>query len=177
MFDLRVRELGEFDVAVFGGGISGTLAAVSAARNGANVILIERSGSLGGILTEGFIPRIMDSFGKGGIVRELFDFLDAHGFSALRSGKRDPSTGKLLPGDLVDTEACKYYFDKITKEAGVKVMLYSQLAALDTKDGHIESALIVSELANYSLRAKIYVDATGNGHAAAMAGCAQRQQV
>lgn len=171
MFDLKMRDLGEFDVAVFGGGISGVFAAVSAARAGARVILIERSGALGGVLTEGLVPRMMDSYNKGGIVRELFSFLDSHGMSGARSGAKDPSTGKLLPGDLVDGEACKYFFDRITKEAGVKVLLYSQVAALDMDGESITSALIVSELANYSLRAKIYIDATGSGHAAAMAGC------
>lgn len=171
MFDMKIRDLGEFDVAIFGGGISGVFAAVSAARAGAKVILIERSASLGGVLTEGLVPRMMDSNNKGGIVRELFSFLDSRGMSGARSGAKDPATGKLLPGDLVDVEACKYFFDVITKEAGVKVMLYSQIAALDMDGEKISSALIVSELANYSLSAKIYIDATGSGHAAAMAGC------
>ena len=171
MYDLKASELGDFDVAVFGGGVAGVFAAVSAARAGAKVIIIERSGAFGGTLTEGFVPRMMDSSNKGGLVRELFAFLDGHGMSGARSGKRSPETGKLLPGDLVDTEGCKYFFDKIVREAGVKVLFYSQVAALDTENGHIKSALIVSELANYTLSAKIYVDATGNGSAAAMAGC------
>ena len=171
MYDLHPISLGEFDIAVFGGGISGTFAAVSAARGGAKVIIIERQGAFGGILTEGFVPRIMDSANKGGLVRELFSFLDERGMSAARSGKKDRETGKLLPGDLVDTEACKYFFDKILAEAGVKVLLYSQLAALDVDGERIKSALIVSELANYTLSAKMYIDATGNGTAAAMAGC------
>jgi hypothetical protein len=171
MYDLRLKDLGEYDVAVLGGGIAGTFCAISAARGGARVILVERSGALGGVLTEGLVPRIMDSDNKGGLVRELFAFLNARGLSGARSGKRDPSTGKLLPGDLVDTEACKYFFDKMATEAGVKILYYSQVAALDMQDGSIASALIVSEASNYSLRAKIFVDATGNGHAAAMAGC------
>ena len=40
-----------YDVAVVGGGISGCIAAIAAARYGANVILIERYGFLGGTLT------------------------------------------------------------------------------------------------------------------------------
>ena len=55
MFDLQIKECREYDVAVLGGGIAGASAAVSAARAGARVILIERGGSLGGTLTEGFI--------------------------------------------------------------------------------------------------------------------------
>ena len=40
-----------YDVAVIGGGISGCMAAIAAARCGASVILIEKYGFLGGTLT------------------------------------------------------------------------------------------------------------------------------
>jgi flavin-dependent dehydrogenase len=39
---------GEYDVIVVGGGTSGVAAAISAARVGANTLLIERLGALGG---------------------------------------------------------------------------------------------------------------------------------
>ena len=52
MFDLHLSDKKDYDVAVLGGGIAGTAAAISAARAGARVILIERGGSLGGTLTE-----------------------------------------------------------------------------------------------------------------------------
>ena len=71
-FTLSPKFLGEYDVAVCGGGIAGTFAAISAARQGAKVVLIEKAGSLGGTLTEGFMPIILDSQNKGGLVRELF---------------------------------------------------------------------------------------------------------
>lgn len=171
MYNLNLKDLGEFDVAVIGGGISGTFAAASAARAGARVILVERSGALGGTLTEGFVPRIMDSFGKGGLVKELFDFLNENGMTAARSGAKNPETGRVAPGDIVDVEACKYFFDKMLADAGVKVLFYSQAAALQMADNKISSLLVVSEGANYSLRAKVFVDATGNGYVAALAGC------
>ena len=73
MYDLKIRDIGSFDVAVCGGGIAGACAAISSARNGAKTVLIERGGSLGGTLTEGFMPLILDADNKGGIVKELFD--------------------------------------------------------------------------------------------------------
>ena len=75
MFDLHLSETKEYDVAVLGGGIAGAAAAISAARAGARVMLVERGGSLGGTLTEGFMPILLDSDNKGGIVRELYSFL------------------------------------------------------------------------------------------------------
>ena len=171
MFDLKLRSLGEYDVAVIGGGIAGVCAAVAASRGGASVVLVERSGSLGGTLTEGFIPRIIDMKNKGGIVRELFDFLEEHGKACTRYGKRTDESGKMIPGDVVDTEACKYFFDKITSDSGVRVLFYSQVAALEMDSRDVKRALVVSEFGNYTLDAKIFIDATGHGSVADMAGC------
>ena len=173
MYVVRTRELGLFDVAVCGGGIAGVCAAVSAARQGASVILIERGGSLGGTLTEGFMPLILDADNKGGIVKALFEFLDSHGMTLAKNGERTDSEGNKIPGRIVDTEGCKYFFDKLCDEAGVKLLLYSQVAEInksETGDG-IDDILIVTECGNFTVRAKMYIDATGGGYLAALAGC------
>ncbi len=70
MFHINTKELGYYDVAVCGAGIAGTCATINAAREGARVILVERGGSLGGTLTEGFMPILLDSDNKGGLVAE-----------------------------------------------------------------------------------------------------------
>ena len=46
----------EYDVVVAGGGTGGVLAAIAAARNRANVLLIEKNGFLGGMTTGGLTP-------------------------------------------------------------------------------------------------------------------------
>jgi len=171
MFDLKIRELGHFDTAVCGGGIAGVCAAVTAARNGANVILVERSGCLGGTMTEGFIPNMLDALNKGGIVKEIWDFLNAHDMTCARRGPRVDENGKKIPGILLDTEGAKYFFDKLTHDAGVKVLFHSQAAAVSMEDGAIGGLLLTTECGNYSLTADIYIDATGHGMLADMAGC------
>ena len=171
MYDLRVRDLGRFDVAVCGGGIAGTCAAISSARAGAKTVLIERGGSLGGTLTEGFIPLILDADNKGGIVRELFAFLDGHNMSLARRGERVDKDGNRIFGRIVDTEGCKYFFDKACIDAGVTVLFYSQASAVKMDNGKISDLLVVTECGNYSLKADIYIDATGNGSLADLAGC------
>ena len=52
---LETPVLGEYDVIVCGGGISGLTAAVSAARLGASVLLLEKGVLLGGLATAGLI--------------------------------------------------------------------------------------------------------------------------
>lgn len=172
MFNLQVKALETYDIAVLGGGIAGAAAAISAARAGARVILIERGGSLGGTLTEGFMPILLDSDNKGGIVRELYRFLDLHGMTCQRKGNRTDADGKRIPGQMVDTEGCKVFLDKTCREAGVKILFHSQAAAVEMKEGKIESVLIVTECENLSLSAKIFIDATGSGHLSHLAGCA-----
>ena len=71
----------EADVLVVGGGPAGLCAAVSAARNGAKVVLMERYGYLGGMATGGYVL-LLDCLcdGKGnvvikGLVEELVERL------------------------------------------------------------------------------------------------------
>lgn len=171
MYDFKIEDVGRFDVAVCGGGIAGACAAISSARSGAKTILVERSGSLGGTLTEGFMPLILDADNKGGIIKELFDFLNEHDMTLARRGTRVDKDGRRVQGRMVDTEGCKYFFDKACAEAGVTVLFYSQVAAVKMIDNKIDSILVVTECGNYSLGADVYIDATGNGSLADFAGC------
>lgn len=173
MYIMKSHEYGSFDVCVCGGGIAGVCAAVSAARNGAKTVLIERGGSLGGTLTEGFMPLILDADNKGGIVKELFDFLTDHDMTLSRRGARIDDNGKRIPGRMVDTEGAKYFFDKICAESGVHILLYSQVAEcnIPTDTNAISDVLVVTECGNLTVRAKTFIDATGNGSLSAMAGC------
>lgn len=171
MFAVEARPLGTFDVAVCGGGIAGVCAAVSAARNGAKVILIESAGSLGGTLTEGQMPYILDGDNKGGMVREMIDYLSAREQTIAKRGKKLDENGKRIPGFLINVEGAKYYFDEVCREAGVKVLFHSRVAAAEHTDGHIHSIMLATECGNYSVKAKVYIDATGNGNLAALAGC------
>lgn len=80
---------GTYDVIVVGGGIAGTAAAVSAAREGASVLLLEKSLNLGGLATGGLISwyePLCD--GKGnqiiyGIAEELIQLSIRYGFDNL----------------------------------------------------------------------------------------------
>ena len=76
----------QYDIIVVGGGISGSMAAIAAGRDGANVLLVEQYGFLGGMLTAAGVGPMM-TFHAGekqivkGITGELIDRLKAKGKS------------------------------------------------------------------------------------------------
>ena len=170
-FTVTTRHLGDFDVIVSGGGIAGTFAAASAAREGGKVLLIEANGCLGGTLTTGAVPSIMDEVGKGGMLGELFSFLNERGMSVARFGKKIDENGKKIPGRIVDIEGCKFFLEHLVLNAGGQILYYSRVAGCEIENQNIQRLLICTEAGNYTATAKVYIDATGNGNLAGLAGC------
>ncbi len=81
----EIKVCQEADVVVVGGGPGGVASAISAGRNGAKTVLIERYGHLGGMATGGLIniiPNLSEINGKqriAGMVQEIIDRMDARG--------------------------------------------------------------------------------------------------
>ena len=174
-FQVDTRLLGKYDIIVAGGGIAGSFAAASAAREGAKVLLVEAGGCLGGTLTQSSVPSIMDEVGKGGMLAELFAFLNERGMSVARFGKKMDEQGKKIPGRIVDVEGCKQFLEQLVLTSGAEILYYSRIAAVNKSSErgmtHIHDLLICTEAGNYSASADCYIDATGNGNLAALCGC------
>jgi len=143
------------DVLVIGGGVSGSMAAIAAARKGVKVTLVERGGCLGGTWTSALIGATLDSGYKGGLLSEFL-------------GKVN-SEMKLGSATLFETQ--KYILEKMCIDAGVKLYLYSQAFNVNKKDRNIESVEICSKSGMINIEAKTIIDATGDGDIAYMAGC------
>src|SRR6266581_1418010 len=83
--ETRVPVVARPDVLVVGGGSAGLAAAVAAARNGADVLLLERLSYLGGLATGGLIILLLtmdDGAGRqavGGLCQEIVDRMAARG--------------------------------------------------------------------------------------------------
>ncbi|MBP5640332.1 MAG: FAD-dependent oxidoreductase [Victivallales bacterium] len=170
-FTVHATDLGVIDVLVVGGGIAGCFAAATAARQGASVLLVEGMGCLGGTLTHGLVPQVLDRTDKGGMIQELYNFLDSNGLSCPRAGKCTDENGKLLPGNITSVEGAKVFFDRLCMDAGVRIMLYSHVIDVNVTERNITQVLIGSECGAYTVKAKIFIDATGNGTLSRMAGC------
>ena len=141
-------------VLVVGGGLAGCAAAITAARMGADTLLIERTGSLGGMSTIGLVPPAFNEGLTEGIVREFCDRLDEVGGPA---ENRNPEMMKVVLLDML-------------QEAGAKVMLYSLAVDAVVRDGAIHGIIVENKSGTQAILADIVIDCTGDADIAAKAG-------
>ena len=157
-YALKGRNIGfhdGYDVIVVGGGPAGCAAATAAAREGAATLLIERAGALGGMGTLGLVPWFCGyDDGKDVIARGLAEHVRL-----------------ALNGTSIDPELLKRIYDDLVTRSGAKILFLSQLCSVErSEDGKIDALLVSNKAGLCAYRAKVYVDCTGDGDLAAMAG-------
>lgn len=150
------------DVVVCGGGPAGVAAAVAAARTGASTRLLEVHGCLGGIWTSGLLVWLLDVANQPGIMTEITGELQRRGVRATRGGT----------DYAYDVEVMKLLLEEMCGAAGVRLQLHTRAVAAgrDPATG-ISHAVTESKSGRQAWRAKVFVDATGDGDLAALAGC------
>jgi hypothetical protein len=175
-YKLKERQISlndEYDVIVVGGGPAGCAAATAAARAGAKTFLIERNGALGGMGTLGLVPWFCGyDDGKNIIARGLAEHVRLALCQGMPLLKKWISSDPLCP-PAIAPELLKRIYDDLVTRAGAKVLFFSQLCSVEMSDGGNVDALLVSNKSGLTAyRAKVYVDCTGEGDLAAMAGAA-----
>ena len=152
----------ETDVFIAGGGSAGVAAAVAARSTGARVFLAEAFTCFGGMGTAARVPVFMQ-WGDG--VRDL-----ACGFGTrFRDRLRDAGA---MPGPscAFDFEVVKREYDAVVQESGADFLFQTRVIDV-VKDGDsIRHVVVAAPSGIWAVRAKVYVDATGNGDVAAAAG-------
>lgn len=183
----------ECDVLVVGGGPSGTAAAAAAAKQGADVVLLERYNHLGGLSTGGlviWIDRMTDWEGNlviRGFAEELFDRLPADAVAGPPQpdwGSQDADKahhwsfrtaayhGVVTWSPTIDPERLKLLSQELLIERGVKLVYHSWACLPLVEDGRVRGATFESKEGRMAIRAKVVVDATGDGDLFARAGAA-----
>lgn len=162
-----------WDVIVVGGGPAGCAAATAAAREDARTLLLEATGILGGMGTAGLVPWFC---GYSNGERLIACGLAERVHSALRDNM--PHLKKAMEKNpfvapAIDPELLKRVYDDMVTEAGAAVLFHSPLCAVEkSADGNPETLVISNKSGLSAYRAKVYVDATGDGDLAAWAGAA-----
>jgi len=184
----------EADVVVVGGGPGGIGAALAASRNGADTVLIERYGYLGGMGTGGLvtiIPLLTDYTGKQqiiGITQEWIDRLIARNAVDYPKPEHWGSLDKDLVryyfqrsffmtrldrvnyAAIIDAEISKYILNEMVTEAGVKTYLHSWGTEPIMEGNKCKGVIFESKSGRQAVLGKVVIDTTGDGDLLPYAG-------
>jgi hypothetical protein len=168
-YNLSARSLpldNSWDVIVVGGGPAGCTAATAAAREGAKTLLIEASGSLGGMGTSALVPAWTPFSDKEkiiyrGLAEKVFRACSA-GIAHVRKDALD-----WVP---IDPERLKRVYDELVTSAGAKVLFHTHLSVVERTGSSIDAILVTNKAGLSALKATVYIDCTGDADLSAWAG-------
>jgi len=171
----RVPLLGEFDCVVLGGGPAGIASAAAAARRGARTLLVERYGFLGGMGTAAGVTNFCGLHANvHGDIRQV-----VHGVAddllariAALDGLAEPHMvlGK-TKAQAYDTAAYKIAADELLAAAGAQVLFHALAAGVLMRDErNVDALLLETRSGRRAVRARVFVDASGDGDLATWAG-------
>lgn len=160
------KEIGvnyEYDVAVIGAGIAGICAAISAARTGARVILLERFGTPGGNATTGGVASFCgNTVGQGEVFDMIVESLAAFGAIAPLNPEKSSR--------VFNHEYLAVILQELLLKNGVKLLLHSKLSDVVAEDGSIKYCIFTGAKGLEAVKAKVFIDCSGSGEIALDAG-------
>lgn len=157
-----------YDVVVAGGGIAGTMAALAAAHEGADVLLVERYSALGGMATLGLVQPITtwgirNDYVIGGRGRAMLEGLAARHPQA--------ATPMNTYGPSCDSEFLKFELERQAVGAGVELLYHAWVMGTEcTANRGMEALRVLSKDGQRSVKGKVFVDGTGDADLAVFSG-------
>jgi len=190
MIDEPSREIpviAETEVLVVGGGPAGISAALGAARTGADVMIVERYGCFGGVITQAMIGtiawyRYAQTVDAGGIglefekrSKKMDATIDVLGnIKNKEMVKTLEEEGLMIEGnstyEVLDTEMFKCVVDELIQEAGIRPLLHCNVVQVIMEENIIKGVITESKSGRQAILAKRVIDATGDADIAYLAG-------
>lgn len=155
-------------VLVIGSGAAGQTAALAAGRNGADTLLVENAGFLGGISATlpwlGFHDRDYRLIAKG-IPLEFCQRLQRLG--AASAHELDPKCASAIS---IDSHWWKVLLMQLLREAGVRLLLHTQVVDTIREGDRIRGVIVENKTGRQRIEADITIDCSGDGDVAARGG-------
>lgn len=182
--EMQTPIVGRYQVIVAGGGPSGFIAALAAARSGADTLLIERYPFLGGNGTAGLMtcyngfrnqkpPEVLQTV-KGIPAEYIAELVRLGGIADVDNYPKE-IPHDITRGDIpycvgFDPEAAKIAMLNMIRKEGVKLRLHSLAVAPMLNGSRVTGVIVESKSGRQAVAADIVIDATGDGDIAAGAG-------
>ena len=147
------------DVLVCGSGPAGIAAALASARSGADTMIIESMGDIGGISTTGLMSH-WTGRAYSPIYLEILR----------RSAERNEGEFKDNIVNMIDPEKLKTLYLDMLEEAGAKILLYTFASDAVVENNKVCGVIVENKSGRSLIRAKVVIDATGDGDIAYKAG-------
>jgi len=158
----------ETDVVVVGGGTTGPIAAIAAARQGRRVALVERFGSLGGNLTLGLNTKPSGPL-VGGVPREIWALAQSVG-GAGEDYVAATKTGSMQIASPGDPEIMKMLLTRLCAESGVQILFETFVSRPVVERGAITGLVVEGKPGRRFIAAKVVIDCSADGDVAAQCG-------
>ena len=168
---MKISKIVKKQVVVVGGGVAGCAAALSAARNGAETLLIESSGVLGGQAGLGIVTPLDSRFtlsgeSFGGILGEISDGVSALSEKYCTNNPEEGDHWQISAPHIV-----KYFLLKLLRDAGVEIRFHSTLCDSVKEGKEIKKITVLEKSGFTEIFADVFIDASGDGDLFALSGC------
>jgi hypothetical protein len=165
----KIPVMAETDVLVIGSGPGGLSAALAAAREGVDTMLVERYGCFGGVITQSMIGTIA-------WYRSKPETVDAGGIGVEfeQRAKEAGASITIFLYEILDTEVFKYIADQMVHEAGIVPLLHCPTVDAIMEGNVIRGVITESKSGRQAILAKRVIDATGDADIAYHAGVPYR---
>lgn len=156
-----------YDVVVAGGGISGTMAAVAAAREGCKTLLVERYGALGGMGTLGLVQPITmwgirGQYVIGGTGKAILE--------QLAEQHPEAATPMAHYGPACDAEYLKMTLETLALDHGVTLLYHTWITGVEKAGDRLAALQLFAKDGASTVQGQVFVDATGDADVSAFAG-------
>jgi hypothetical protein len=161
-----------YDVIVAGGGSSGSIAAMAAARSGARTLLVERYGFLGGIST-GVLDTFYGFYTPGSrSIKTVGGFADevVEQLRKFNSCFERPNTYGAGTGITYNPEYLKVVWESLAAQCGVALLLHAWIQDVQVTNGLVRHLVVATKSGLRRLAADFFVDATGDADICHYAG-------